>query len=164
HGRIGRLESLYANVRNGRVYPLFNQISSRVGLVTGRPNVFGGEGLPELRSSVERKARELFTDAGKSLQKLGRIAKDPLLGKARINGRRPHVNLLSGVEQDDLLLQLAIGWSDSELARRFMTTRSTVARVRYDLEEKHTKMFDWVNKFRCKALDNGYAANLRLRK
>jgi len=167
HARIRRLESLYTNVRHGRMYPLFNQISSRVGLVTGRPNVFGSEGLPELRSSVERKARELFTDSSKSVQKLGRIANDPQLGKAKSNGRKlrlKEANLLSGVDQDDLLLQLAIGQSDSELARRFMTTRSTMERVRYDLEEKHRKTFEWLNKFRRMAVDNGYAANLRSRK
>jgi hypothetical protein len=167
HGRIARLESLYANVRNGRVYPLFNQISSRAGLVTGRPNVFGSEGLPELKSSFERKAREFFTDPAKSLETLGRITKDPLLQRSTTDGPRRRsrkTSLLAGVEQDDLLLRLAIGQSDSELARRFMTERSAISRVRYDLEMEHRKMFRWLKKNRFKALDNGYAENGRLRK
>jgi hypothetical protein len=167
YGRIARIDSLYANVRNGRVYPLFNQISSRVGLVTGRPNVFGSEGLPELKSSFERKARELFTEPVISLETLGRITKERLLEKRR--SRRPgvgvsKVNLLMGVDQEDVLLRLAIEQSDSELARRFMTEQTTIARVRYDSETKHRRTFEWLKKFRRKALDNGYAANGRLRK
>src|SRR5215472_14206434 len=80
--RIGRLETVYANVRNGRVYPLFNQISSRVGVITGRPNVFGTDGLPELKSSFDCKASDLFADSRKSLQTLAQVAGEPLLQKA----------------------------------------------------------------------------------
>jgi DNA polymerase I-like protein with 3'-5' exonuclease and polymerase domains len=168
-GRIGRLEAVYANVREGKVYPLFNQISSRVGVITGRPNVFGTEGLPELRSSFEREVGDLFIDPAKSLQALARITGDPVLRKATSKGSKRqarNMKLSSGpvVDQDELLLRLVIGQSDSELSRRFMVERLTIRGLRFDLEKKYKKMFQWLTRFRRVTLENGYAKKENLRK
>src|SRR5262249_17872151 len=120
--RVDRLEALSASVRNGRIYPLFNQIS-RTGLTTSRPNLFVSEGLLELKSSFERGVRDLFADPAQSLRTLGEITKEPGLQTARIkkfNGRADTTENPSycALDQDDLLLRLAIGQSDAELSRR----------------------------------------------
>jgi 3'-5' exonuclease len=167
--RIGRLETVYANVRNGRVYPLFNQISSRVGVITGRPNVFGTDGLPELKASFDCKASDLFADSRKSLQTLAQVAGEPLLQKADTKRTKRLANnkklpLISVADQAELLLRLAIGQSDSKLARRFMVERLSIAEMRHDLEGRYRKVFRWLNRFRSETLGNGYATKGKLTK
>jgi DNA polymerase I-like protein with 3'-5' exonuclease and polymerase domains len=167
--RIGRLETVYANVRNGSVYPLFNQISSRVGVVTGRPNVFGTEGLPELKSSFDRKASDLFADSAKSLKTLAQITDEPLLQKAitkrsKCLVKNTKLPSTSVADQVELLLRLAIGQSDSKLARRFMVDGLSITGMRHDLERRYSKMFQWLNRFRSETLGNGYATKRDLKK
>jgi hypothetical protein len=157
--QVGRLEAISASVRNGRLYALFNQISSRTGLTTSRPNL-----LPELKSSFERGVQDLFADPAQSLRTLGEITKDPNLQRARIkkyNGRAHTMEAPSccALDQDDLLLRLAIGQSDAELGRGFTIERLKMASIRNHLEKKYKRMFQWLTKFRCMALDHGYAAN-----
>jgi hypothetical protein len=149
------------------MYPLFNQISSRTGLTTSRPNLFVSEGLPELKSSFERGVQELFADPAQSVRTLGESTKDPSLQRARIkkfNGRADTMENPCALDQDDLLLRLAIGQSDAELSRRFIIERLKMASIRNQLEKKYERMFQWLTKFRCMALEHGYAANGGFRK
>jgi DNA polymerase I-like protein with 3'-5' exonuclease and polymerase domains len=166
--RVHRLEVIAASVRNGRIYPLFNQIS-RTGLTTSQPNLFGSEGLPELKTSFERGVRDLFADPAQSLRTLAEITKEPGLQRARIkkfSGRADRMGYPSfgALDQDDLLLRLAIGQSDAELSRRFIIDRLKMASTRNHLQKKYKRMFQWLAKFRCMALDHDYAANGEFRK
>ena len=68
--RAGRLDAISASIRHGRIYPLFNQISSRTGLTKSQPNLFVSEWLPELMSCFERGVRDLFADPAQSLRTL----------------------------------------------------------------------------------------------
>ena len=167
--RAGRLDAISASVRHGRIYPLFNQISSRTGLTKSQPNLFVSEWLPELMSCFERGVRDLFADPAQSLRTLGEITKDPGLLRAEIkkfNGRAYSMENPSycALDQDDLLLRLAIGQSDAELSRRFIIERLKMESIRNHLEKKYNRMFQWLTKFRCMALDHGYAENGEFRK
>ena len=67
-GRIVRLESIAAAARSGKIYPLFNQIKSRTGVVaTNGPSLFDIEGPSELKSCFDARVRDLFVDAKTSL-------------------------------------------------------------------------------------------------
>jgi hypothetical protein len=68
------------------------------------------------------------------------------------------------VDQAELLLRLAIGQSDSKLARRFMIERLSIAGMRHDLEGRYRKLFLWLNRFRSETLGTGYATKGKLRK
>jgi hypothetical protein len=153
--RVDRLEAISASIRNGRIYPLFNQIS-RTGLTTSRPNLLASEGLPELKSCFERGVRDLFADPLRSLRMLSEITKEPKLQRATIrkfNDRADTMENLSyrALDQDDLLLRLAIGQSDAELSRTFTIERLKMASIRNYLGKKYKRMFQWLTKFRCRA-------------
>jgi DNA polymerase-1 len=167
--RLARLECITASVCRGRIYPLFNQISSRSGIITSRPGLFGSEDSLELMSSFNRGVRDLFTDPQRSLQTLAEVTKDPILRRVTTRdsvgdpGETMHP-LIQTLDHDDLLLRLAIGQSDTEIDRRFMIGRSGISAVRRVLEKRYQVMFEWLNTFRRLARENGYAEQFGLRK
>lgn len=58
-GRVAQLESVSAAARDGKIYPLFNQIKSRAGLVaTSGASLFDIEGPLELRSCFDSRVDE----------------------------------------------------------------------------------------------------------
>ena len=157
--QVERLEAISASIRNGRIYPLFNQIS-RAGLTTTRPNMFVSEGLPELSLCFERGMRDLFADPLRSLRMLGEITKEPNLQRARIRKLNDRADTMENpsycaFDQYDLLLRLAIGQSDAELSKRFIIERLRIASIRDYMGKKYKRMFEWLAKFRCRALDRG---------
>jgi len=168
--QVARLESVSAAVRDGKIYPLFNQIKSRTDMVgTSRPSVFDVEGPSDLKSCFQGCVRDLFVDPQKSLHILSKVTKDPLLIKVRtskskvdpVMAKHP---LMQELDPDELLLRLAIGQSDTVLSKRFLIDRLNITTMRHDLEKRYRVMFQWLNNFRRMALANRYATNGELRK
>ena len=168
--RIVRLESISAAGRDGKIYPLFNQIKSRTGLVaTSRPSVFDIEGSSELRSCFHSRVRDLFVDPQRSLHILAKVTKDPVLLKVRTSkskvdrvvAKHP---LMRELDPNELLLRLAVGQSDTVLSKRFLINRLKMATMRHDLEKRYQTMFQWLNNFRRMARAKCYATNGDLRK
>ena len=168
--QVARLESVSAAVRDGKIYPLFNQIKSRTDMVgTSRPSVFDVEGPSDLKSCFHGCVRDLFVDPQKSLHILSKVTKDPVLIKVRtskskvdpVMAKHP---LMQELDPDELLLRLAIGQSDTVLSKRFLIDRLNITTMRHDLEKRYRVMFQWLNNFRRMALANRYATNGELRK
>ncbi len=66
--KVVRLESISGAARGGKVYPLFNQIRSRTGLVAANaPSLFDIEGLRELKSYIDDGAQDLLVDTRRAL-------------------------------------------------------------------------------------------------
>ena len=168
--RAVRLESISTAARNGKIYPLFNQIKSRTGVVaTNGPSLFDIEEPSELKSCFDGRVRDLFVDAKTSLHILAEVTKDPVLIKVRkskskvdpVIAKHP---LMQELDPDELLLRLAVGQSDAALSKRFLVDRSKIATMRHDLEKRYQVMFQWLNSFRRVARVNRYATNGDLRK
>lgn len=169
-GQVVRLESIAAAARNGKIYPLFNQITSRTGVVvTTGPSLYDVEGPRELKSCFHGQVRDMFVDPQTSLHILAEVTKDPALTKVRTSkskvapviGKDP---LMRELDSDELLLRLAVGQSDTVLSKRFLVDRSKIATMRHDLEKRYQTMFQWLNSFRRMARVKGYATNGDLRK
>ena len=169
-GRIVRLESIAAAARNGKIYPLFNQIKSRTGVVaTNGPSLFDIEGPSELKSCFDARVRDLFVDAKTSLHILTEVTKDSVLIKVRkskskvdpVIAKHP---LMQELDPDELLLRLAVGQSDTALSKKFLVDRLKIATMRDDLEKRYQTMFQWLNSFRRVARAKCYATNGDLRK
>ena len=168
--RVARLESISAAARDGKIYPLFNQIKSRTGLVaTSGPSLFDIEGPSELKSCFDGRVRDLFVDPRKSLHILAEVTKDPVLIKVRasktkvdpVMAKHP---LMQKIDPDELLLRLAVGQSDTVLSKRFLVDRLKIGTMRHDLEKRYQTMFQWLNGFRRLARAKYYATNGNLRK
>jgi DNA polymerase I-like protein with 3'-5' exonuclease and polymerase domains len=168
--KVARLESVSGAARGGKIYPLFNQIRCRTGLVaTNGPSLFDIDGLRELKSCIEGTVRDLFVDTRRALATLARLTADRLLLTAMatkfkadpVMAKHPWMQEL---DYHDLLTSLAVGQPDTVLSRRFLVERSKIAAMRYDLERRYQTMFRWLNDFRRTARARGYAANGDLRK
>ncbi len=168
--RVVRLESISTAARNGKIYPLFNQIKSRTGVVaTKGPSLFDVDGPSELKSCFDGRVRELFVDAKTSLHILAEVTKDPVLTKVRkskskvdpIMAKHP---LMQELDPDELLLRLAVGQSDTAISKRFLVDRLKITTMRHDLEKRYQTMFQWLNSFRRVARAKCYATNGDLRK
>jgi DNA polymerase-1 len=125
--RAARLKSISSAVRDGRIYPLFNQIKSRTGMVASSdPSIFDLDGSLDLKSCFDDKISDLFADAKTSLKVLAEITKDPLLIKhsSRNEGGQIIEDISATRELDlndaHLLLRLAIAESDLPLAKRYL--------------------------------------------
>ena len=168
--KVVRLESISDAARGGKIYPLFNQIRSRTGLVaTNGPSLFDIEGLRELKSCIDGRVRDLFVDTRRALATLAQLTEDRLLLRATaVNFKddliMPKHPWMQELDYHDLLTSHAVGQSDAVLSRRFLVERSKVAAMRHDLERRYQTMFRWLNDFRRMARRSGYAANGNLRK
>lgn len=168
--RIMRLESIAIAARDGKIYPLFNQIKSRSGLVSSiEPNMFDIDGPSELKSCFYGKVRDLFVDASASLHILAEVTKDSVLikalaSKSKVDPAIAKHPLMQEFDPDELLLCLAVGQSDTALSKRFLVDRLKIATMRHDLEKRYPTMFQWLNNFRRLARTKCYATNGDLRK
>ena len=166
--RIGRLDSISAAVRDGKIFPFFNQIKSRTGLVaTDEPSLVDLESLSDVKSCFDRSVNDLFVDEGASLNNLAEITNDPLLKKSITLKGDPVIAkhpLMQGFDLDELLLRLAVCQSDTSLSKRYLIARSKITSIRGVLTKRYQTMFRWLNHFRGLARSNGYATNGKLRK
>ena len=165
-----RLESISGAARDGRIYPLFNQIRSRTGLVaTSGPSLFDIEGLRELKSCIDSRARDLFVNTRRALATLALLTGDRLLVRGMVAKFKAEPVMakhpwMRELDYHDLLIAHAVGQSDTILSRRFFVEPSKIAAMRYDVERRYRTMFRWLNDFRRMARTRGYAANGDLRK
>ena len=125
--RISELQTMCTCITNGRIYPLFNQIKSRAGLLTsGAPSLFDSGVSPHLKSCFDACVRDYFTDAERSLDILLHLTQDPVLQEVRTRPCKGEVfmaehAIMKGLDEDELLLSLAAARSDAtrRLAERF---------------------------------------------
>lgn len=168
--KVMRLESISDAARDGRVYPLFNQIRSRTGLVaTNGPNLFDIEGLRELELCIDSRVRDLLADTRKAVATLAQVTLDHVLLRAiadnfmddPVMAKHPWMQELGC---HDLLTSQAVGQSDAIVSRRFLVERSEIAAIRHDLQRRYLTTFRWLDDFRRMARTRGYGAVGDLRK
>ena len=161
--RILGLESISASVTDGKIYPLFNQIKSRAGLLTTvKPSLFESDTLPELKSCFESGVRDYFRDRQRSLDTLSQVTQDRVLREIRTSKSKVDVFMaehavMKDLDHDECLLSLAVGQPDSKLSRAFLVDRLKVKMIRHDLGKRYQTMFQWLESYRRKAQANGYA-------
>lgn len=161
--RIIGMESISAAVTDGKIHPLFNQISSRAGLVTTiRPSLFGIDALPKLRSCFHSSVHDYFRDKQRSLDTLARLTQDTVLLKVRsskykVDTLMANHPLMNELDHDELLLSLVLGQSESKLSRKFLLERFKITTIKHDLRKRYQTMFRWLDNYRRMAQTKGYA-------
>jgi DNA polymerase-1 len=167
--RIARLQSIITASRNGKIYPVFNQIKYHTGLVASDgPSIFDIEGVADLKACFDPSVRDLFVDATASLIFLAQATNDPVLIKVA-NSKPNHKPLISrqqmldDQESVELLLAFAVGQSDTVISKRFLLDRMTIASIRQESENKYKTTFAWLSSFRKQAGTKCYATKGDLR-
>jgi DNA polymerase-1 len=160
---VRQLETTCAAVKDGRVFPIFNQIRWTHGSLSSmHPRICEPEGPIEATALIDRAIREQMGDSNRSLDILQRVTGDKVLKRdLRSCGDRPLFIGGAAAERDldqkDLLLSVAIGLSDAALSSRFLIDRLTAAGIRQAFEAKYAELFKWLDTYRRDALTRGFA-------
>jgi DNA polymerase I len=161
--RILGLQTISTSVSSGKIYPLFNQIKSRAGLLASvGPSLFESGASPHLKWCFDRKVRDYFTDRQRSLDALLHLTQDPVLQEVlkrqgKVDIFMAEQVIMKDLDHDELLLSLAVGQSDATISRVFLVDRVKVAEIRHDLGKRYQTMFGWLENYRRSAQANGYA-------
>jgi DNA polymerase I-like protein with 3'-5' exonuclease and polymerase domains len=163
--RIMGVDAISAAVSDGKIYPLFNQIRSRAGLMaTTGPSLFDIDSLPALRSCFDISIYDYFKDRKRSLDTLAKMTQDPILQSVRTSKSKVDIfmakhPLMKDCDLDELLLSLVLGKSESKLSKQFLVDRFTVRTIKRDLETRYQALFHWLNNYRRMAQAKGYGIN-----
>jgi DNA polymerase I-like protein with 3'-5' exonuclease and polymerase domains len=161
--QLRQVEGILRTVENGRIYPVFSQTSNVHGQLTSiGPNLFADFGHAILGSCFGDALKGHFRSSQKSLDIVENLSGDALLKKDRraagALGRFLKTEIvLDGVDHIDLLLSTMIGTSNSQLCRKFLCHRSTIASIRHDFELRYTSSFRWLEDYRKKTMRQGFA-------
>jgi hypothetical protein len=164
---IRQLEAICEAVRDGRVYPIFNQVRwAHGGLSSTDPRICESGGPVEATAVIDRIIRERMDDANRSLDILQQVTGDKVLRRDRRCGHPCFVgrDVARHLDQRDVLLCVASGLSDAALSRRFLINRPTVAGIRRELEAKYAELFKWLDVYRIDTLTQGFAQHNGRRK
>jgi hypothetical protein len=151
---LRRIEDVLEQSHDGRVYPVFNQISSRYGQVTSRrPDILGTN---ILRHVVSESVAALYSDHRRSLKELVSRSRDHVLSEDIENGY-PHDLSCFNTNPNEFLLSLAIGMSDTNLARKFLIELSMVSDLKHRMRMRYRRAFEWLGTYRADAFRLGFA-------
>ena len=167
--QITAVDSVSAASIGGRIYPLFSQVRSPAGFVTTiRPSLFDIDGLPELGACLDSSVQDFLFDTQKSLEVLMRVTQDPLLrertGSPEFNELLRKYCSLAAKDYDNLLLNFALGFTDSHISIAFLIDLLMVTTIRHGMMKRFCIMFDWLEKYRTDVRQNGYASYGGMRK
>jgi DNA polymerase I-like protein with 3'-5' exonuclease and polymerase domains len=160
--QITAVGSISVASSGGRIYPLFSQVRSPAGFVTSiRPSLFDIDGLPEVRACFDHTVQDLFFDTQKALEVLMHATREPLLsgrtGSSEFNEFLKKYVMFDNKDYDNLLLDFALGFSDSHISRAFLLDLLTVSTIRNTMTKRYRVMFAWLERYRAEVRQNGYA-------
>ena len=160
--QIAELESIRMAVTGWRIHPQFNQIRSPAGVVaTDDPCLLSVGELPSLAACFGTSLREFFIDKQLSLDLLARATGDPRLqrvraSKSRLDSYLANHPLMKELDQHELLLSCAIGYSDATMSRKFLVGNAAISGIRCDLRRRYPVLFRWLDSYRSEAEKMGY--------
>jgi DNA polymerase-1 len=139
---LRRIEEVIEHSQDGKVHPVFSQISSRYGRVTARqPNLFETN---VLREAVDETTWQLYPDTKRSLKALVTLSRDEGLSADLVDGEPAEFSCL-GEAVGDFLLSLVVGIGNTKLSRKFLLEESVVADVRHRMRMRYRRVFQWVD-------------------
>ncbi len=144
--QINMIDSIFKAVKDGKVWPIFNQIKSRFGqLSTTGPSLFDMEESLGFKHCISKNFQCFFKNSKKSLTILGGLSKDSTLQKDNLYSSYP---LMKELDIDKLLLLIVIGFSNSKLSKQFLIDQLTITTIRHKLELRYVTLFQWLKSFR----------------
>jgi DNA polymerase-1 len=162
--QIAEVESISMAVRDKRVHPLFNQIRSPAGIVaTDAPCLLVLGEFPSLAACFEADVNQFCVDKQRALDLLARASGDrrlrmDLVAKPKSVRHIASRPLIRELDQQELLLSCAIGYSDAAMTRRFLVDTAAVSETRCDLRRRYPVLFDWLDAYRREAEKTGYGS------
>ncbi len=144
---LKRLESIASSAKEGRVYPLFNQVRLASGrLCSSEPDLFDVDGLNSVKPCVCATLGEFFPDCQKALDCLVVESGDENLKSDRSGDRGNNRYMakhatMKRLNHQDFLLTILCGESGPVLSRRFSLDRMEVESACHDLNVRYYRLF-----------------------
>jgi len=164
------VESISAAITAKRIHPLFSQVKTPTGaIIATQPAIFDAGVLPELGACFDADIRAYFRDTQRSLNLLSEVTGDPVLlqvlaSRSKVDRYVARHPIMKDLNHDELLLSWAIGYSDAELAKLFLVDSLAARTIRHDLNTRYRTAFRWLEGFKNRAKELGYAAAGKKRK
>ncbi len=156
---INKIDMIAKAMKNGRLFPVFNQIRSSHGCLTSsNPNLdeaFAADAIPDKLIS------DSWPDWKRALRIILEITEDPILHndwEARtcddvfIGGDAP----AQGLNHGELLLHLVIGETNTAICRHFLINKESAGNLCSFLVMKYHILFDWIDHFKHETLAQGF--------
>jgi len=160
--RVKQLETVSAQIKDGRLFPLFSQISSdHGGLSWADPPLSERDAVRYRGAVVDKTIRQRMPNRETALEILERATRDPTLRRDRKKGVWPLPDggaPVDDADAGDLVISLATGVSDAALCQRFLIDPMRAARLRTAAEARYAQLFGWLENYRKDAVAQGFAS------
>jgi DNA polymerase-1 len=160
--RAKQLEAVSAQIKRGRLFPLFSQISSDHGCLSwADPPFFQRDAVRYRGAVVDKAMRQRMPNRETALGILERATRDPTLRRDRKKGEWPLPDggaPVDDADAGDVVISLATGDSDAALCQRFLIDPMRAARLRTAAEGRYARLFGWLENYRKDAVAQGFAS------
>jgi DNA polymerase-1 len=160
--RVKQLEAVSAQIKRGRLFPLFSQISSDHGCLSWADPPFSERDAVRYRGAVvDKTMRRRMPKRETALEILEGATQDPTLSRDRKKGVWPLPDggaPVDDADAGDVVISLATGVSDAALCQRFLIDPMRAARLRSAAEARYARLFGWLENYRKDAVAQGFAS------
>jgi DNA polymerase I-like protein with 3'-5' exonuclease and polymerase domains len=162
--RIGQLEEICRQERNGKVFPLFSQVKAPHGSISSvDPRLLEHEGVLPPGAVLDKDIRQCMPNASRTLDILQDLTGDRMLQKDRqahkndfMGGGEPS---LMGLCHTEVLVSLLIGVSNAALCKKFLIDARRARVLREVVTSKYPRLFAWIEERRRNIVSSGFASS-----
>jgi hypothetical protein len=115
-------------------------------LTSESPSIFDGVAGTSLKSCFRGRLPGFFRDRRKAIGRLRELAGEYDNGKAAFAQSAGEIRrVIAEVGNEELLLSLAVGVSDTQLSREYLIDRFTASQVRHEFQVTYPRVFESIS-------------------
>jgi len=167
--QMRQLDTICKSEKNGNIFPIFSQVKAGHGSISSAdPSLFEFDGGLQPESILDKDIRQRIPDERLALDILQQLTGDLVLENDRqagniefIGGDQPS---LDGLGHAEVLVSLAIGFTNAALCKRFLITARRASDLRDEVTARYPKLFAWIKEYRRNTVSSGFASSGERRK
>jgi DNA polymerase-1 len=162
--RVKHLEAICRGQKDGKVFPLFNQLKAPYGLISSAdPRLFDPIVGLHPGAVLDKDIRQRIPDENRSLDILLSLTGDPVFEKDWRERKRDFIGgegfPLAGIDHADVLISVAIGLSNAALCKRYLIDTRRAMALRDHVTDRYSRLFDWLDEYRRNIIFAGFASS-----
>ena len=162
--RVKHLEAICKGQKDGKVFPLFNQLKAPYGLISSAdPRLFDPIVGLHPGAVLDKDIRQRIPDENRSLDILLSLTGDPVFEKDWRERKRDFIGgegfPLAGIDHADVLISVAIGLSNAALCKRYLIDARKAMALRDHVTDRYSRLFEWLDEYRRNIIFAGFASS-----
>jgi DNA polymerase I-like protein with 3'-5' exonuclease and polymerase domains len=162
--RVKHLEAICKGHKDGKVFPLFNQLKAPYGLISSAdPRLFDPNVGLYAGAVLDKDIRQHIPDENRSLDILLSLTGDSAFEKDWRERKRDFIGgegfPLAGIDNADVLISVAIGLSNAALCKRYLIDARMAMALRNHLTDRYSRLFEWLDEYRRNIVFSGVASS-----